>query len=301
MNRTVGVIGLGIMGGTIAANLAERGWTVVGFDIDEKRRREMAATGIRAVDSIAAACAEAPVLITSLPGPDAARSVAREIAESGAPKRVVVETSTLALDDKFAFAAILESAGHVALDCPLSGTGAQARTRDLVVYASGHSPTIADCMPLFADFAKHSADLGAYGNGSKMKFVANLLVAIHNLAAAEAMLLAGKAGLDLGQVVDMIGPGAGGSRMFQMRAPMMAADRYEPATMRLSTWRKDMEIIAAFAEGIGCPTPLFATTRPLYAKALDMGLGELDTAAVRLALEDEAGGPPASAPCAEHD
>ena len=117
-----------------------------------------------------------------------ALSVAQAIANSGQPPRIVVELSTLAIADKLRFEAILTPAGHIALDCPLSGTGAQAKNRDLVVYASGDSNAIAQCMNLFSDFARQSADLGAYGNGSRMKFVANHLVAIHNVAAAEAMV-----------------------------------------------------------------------------------------------------------------
>jgi 3-hydroxyisobutyrate dehydrogenase/glyoxylate/succinic semialdehyde reductase len=133
---------------------------------------------------------------------------------------------------------------------------------------------------LFADFAKQSADLGQFGNGSRMKFVANHLVAIHNVAAAEAMVLAERAGLDPKIVVDLVGPGAGGSRMFQMRAPMMVEGIYEPATMKVSTWQKDMAIIAEFADDVGCETPLFTLTQPIYTEAMAMGLGDQDTAAV---------------------
>jgi 3-hydroxyisobutyrate dehydrogenase/glyoxylate/succinic semialdehyde reductase len=192
----------------------------------------------------------------------------------------VVELSTLTIADKLRFEAILREAGHIALDCPLSGTGAQARLRDLVVYASGDSNAIARCADLFADFAKQSADLGAFGNGSRMKFVANHLVAIHNVATAEAMVLAERAGLDPKMVVDLVGPGAGGSRMFQMRAPMMVERVYEPATMKVSTWKKDMAIIAEFADEIGCATPMFTLTQPVYTDAMAMGLGDQDTAAV---------------------
>jgi 3-hydroxyisobutyrate dehydrogenase-like beta-hydroxyacid dehydrogenase len=192
----------------------------------------------------------------------------------------VVELSTLKISDKLRFKEILAGADHIALDCPLSGTGAQAITRDLVVYASGDAAAITQCAGLFTDFAKQSADLGTYGNGSRMKFVANHLVAIHNVAAAEAMVLAERAGLDPNKVVEMIGPGAGGSRMFQMRAPMMAERSYEPATMKVSTWQKDMAIIAEFADEVGCDTPLFTLTQPVYADAMAMGLGDQDTAAV---------------------
>jgi len=266
------------MGGAIARNLVERGWTVVGFDTEPARRNELALAGVTIVDGTSAVAARASTIMTSLPNAGAAHAVATEIAGCVQPARIVIETLTIA--DKARFKAILEPAGHIALDCPLSGTGAQAAVRDLVVYASGDKAAIARCASLFADFAKQSADLGDYGNGSRMKFVANHLVAIHNVAAAEAMLLAERAGLDLNQVIEMIAPGAGGSRMFQMRAPMMASRSYEPATMRISTWKKDMAIIAEFASELGCETPLFTMTQPVYTEAMAMGLGNQDTAAV---------------------
>jgi 3-hydroxyisobutyrate dehydrogenase-like beta-hydroxyacid dehydrogenase len=280
MDKTVGIAGLGIMGGAIAANLLDRGWTVAGYDVAPERMQELAGLGLVAAKAIADLAHAAPILLTSLPTPDAARQVMTEIAASGAPSRIVIEASTFALSDKQALKALLDPAGHIALDCPLSGTGAQAKMRDLIVFASGDSQAISKCQPLFADFAKQSVDLGAYGNGSRMKFIANLLVAIHNVAAAEAMLVAERAGLDLKQVVEVISPGAGGSRMFQMRAPMMADGVYEPATMRMAMWKKDMDIIGAFADDLHCPTPLFSQTKPLYAEALTMGLGDKDTAAV---------------------
>jgi putative dehydrogenase len=280
MDRTVGIVGLGIMGGAIARNLVERGWRVIGFDIDAARKVELALANVIIAADVGQVVRDAPIIMTSLPSPAAAADVAQMIAKSGQSPRIIVELSTLTLADKLRFEAILKKAGHTALDCPLSGTGAQAKNRDLVVYASGDSDAIAKCMGLFTDFAKQSADLGKYGNGSRMKFVANHLVAIHNVATAEAMILAERAGLDPKMVVDMVGPGAGGSRMFQMRAPMMVEGVYEPATMKVSTWKKDMAIIAEFADDVGCATPLFTLTQPVYAEAMAMGLGDQDTASV---------------------
>ncbi|WP_213771536.1 NAD(P)-dependent oxidoreductase [Bradyrhizobium sp. dw_78] len=280
MSKTVGIIGLGIMGSAIAPNLVERGWRVIGFDIDAARRAELSKAGVMIADDVAHIARDAPIIMTSLPTPAAVMEVAQSIAASAQKPRIVVELSTLALADKLRFEDILKQAGHIALDCPLSGTGAQARLRDLVVYASGDSQAISQCAGLFADFAKQSADLGAFGNGSRMKFVANHLVAIHNVATAEAMVLAERAGLDPQMVVDLVGPGAGGSRMFQMRAPMMVKRVYEPATMKVSTWKKDMAIIAEFADDVGCETPMFTLTQPVYTEAMAMGLGDQDTASV---------------------
>jgi 3-hydroxyisobutyrate dehydrogenase/glyoxylate/succinic semialdehyde reductase len=280
MEKTVGIVGLGIMGSAIARNLVDRGWGVIGFDTDPARCADLAAAQVRIADDAGQVARDTPVIMTSLPNPAAVLDTAHAIANSGQPPRIVVELSTLAIADKLRFEGILTKAGHVALDCPLSGTGAQAKNRDLVVYASGDSDAIARCTGLFSDFARQSADLGVFGNGSRMKFIANHLVAIHNVATAEAMILAQRAGLDPKMVVDMVGPGAGGSRMFQMRAPMMVEGVYDPATMKVSTWKKDMAIIAEFAEDVGCATPLFTLTQPVYAEAMAMGLGDQDTAAV---------------------
>lgn len=287
MDKTVGVIGLGIMGGAISRNLRERGWHVIGVDIDARRRAELAADGIEIAPDAGSVARAAPVLLLSLPSPAALKEVAAEIAAAKVERRIVAELSTFAIEDKVSLHETMEAAGHDALDCPLSGTGAQAANRDLVVYASGDHSAVDACGQLFADFAKKTAYLGAFGNGSRMKFVANLLVAIHNVAAAEAMALALKSGLDASDVIEVIAPGAGGSRMFEMRAPMMARDEYLPATMRVSTWSKDMSIIAQFAKSLGVQTPCFDATRPVYDEALREGLGEMDTAAVYRIIADQ--------------
>jgi L-threonate 2-dehydrogenase len=285
----VGVVGLGIMGGAMARNLAVGGWRVIGFDIDAARRSELAGNGIEIADNVVALAGIAPVIVTSLPSAAALFATANDLSAAVVERRIIVETSTLALDDKIAAEAMFRKAGHVCLDCPLSGTGAQAKTKDLVVYASGDPAVIAELQPLFAGFAKEAHDLGAFGNGSRMKFVANLLVAIHNVATAEAMVLGMKAGLDPQQVVNLVRPGAGNSRVFELRAPMMAQNAYEPATMKVSIWQKDMAIIGRFAAELGCPTPLLSATEPIYASAMAMGHAAHDTAAVCAVLEAMAG------------
>ena len=284
MERTAGVLGLGIMGGAMARNLLAAGWTVFGYDPNPPT-----IDGLTLCDSAAAVAHAAPVLMTSLPSPAALHATAAAIAGSGAPRRVVAEVSTMTLEDKLAFAATLEAGGHVALDCPISGTGSQAVNKDLVIYASGDPAAIAALQPFFAAFSRAAHDLGAYGNGSRMKFVANLLVAIHNVASAEAMVLGMKAGLDPHQVVQLIGAGAGTSRVFELRAPMMAAGAYEQATMKVSIWQKDMAIIGAYAASLGVPTPLLSATVPIYNSAMATGHAAHDTAAVCAVLEAMAG------------
>jgi 3-hydroxyisobutyrate dehydrogenase-like beta-hydroxyacid dehydrogenase len=283
MEKEAGIVGLGIMGGAMAANLVAAGWRVHGYDPSPAACRAAAGAGVTVHDSVAALAAAAPVILTSLPKPAALHETAAALA--GAPPRIVVEASTMTLDDKIRYGRTLEEAGHTPIDCPISGTGSQAKTRDLVLYASGDSGAIAALQPFFAAFSRAAHDLGAYGNGSRMKFVANLLVAIHNVASAEAMVLGMKAGLDPAQIVALISSGAGNSRVFELRAPMMAAGSYEAATMKCDVWQKDMSIIGAFAAELGVPTPMLSACVPVYNAAISQGHGPHDTAAVCAVLE----------------
>ena len=285
----VGIIGLGIMGGAFARNLAAAGWRVKGFDIDPARCSELSAAGVEIAPDVAALAQSAPMIITSLPTPKALEQVTGEIAAVKAGKLIVAEMSTFALEDKIKAEKVLAAAGHVLLDCPVSGTGAQAKLKDIVIYASGERASIAALRPLFADFSRQVHDLGAIGNGSRMKYIANLLVAVHNVASAEALVLGMKAGLNAQKVFDVISTSAGTSRMFEVRGPMMVAGEYDEATMRVSMWQKDLDIIGAFAKTLGSPTPTFSATLPVYAAALAAGHGAQDTAAVCAVLEQQAG------------
>jgi 3-hydroxyisobutyrate dehydrogenase-like beta-hydroxyacid dehydrogenase len=285
----VGVVGLGIMGGAFAQSLVAAGWRVIGYDIDPARRRAMARAGVEIAPDVKTLAAAVPTIITSLPKPSALDETAKTIAAARVRPLVVVEASTFTIEDKVRSERVLRKAGHVMLDCPISGTGAQARTRDLVVYASGDSKAIRKLRPLFAGFSRAAHDLGAFGNGSRMKYVANLLVAINNVAAAEAMVLGLKAGLDPQTVLDMVTTGAGNSRVFELRAPMMVKDRYDDPSMKISVWQKDMAVIGEFAKQIGVPTPMFDATVPVYEQAMKSGHAEHDTAAVCAVLEAMAG------------
>jgi len=287
--QAVGIIGLGIMGGAIPRNLVVKGWRVIGFDIEAERCAEARETGVEIAGNAAQVAERAEIVMLSLPNPVAVHSVVGEIVAAKTAKRIVVELSTLALADKMAMRDALANAGHVALDCPLSGTGAQAQTGDLVVYASGDAEAIAKCQPIFADFSRKTANLGAFGNGSKMKYVANHLVAIHNVATAEAMVLGMKAGLDPQQIIEVISAGAGNSRVFELRAPLMAEKRYDPPTMRIATWKKDLDVIGAYAGDLGVPLPVFDATLPVYTAAKSMGYGGQDTGSVCAVLEKMAG------------
>jgi L-threonate 2-dehydrogenase len=285
----VGIVGLGIMGGAFARNLIAAGWRVVGYDVAPDRRRAMTKAGVEVRSDAGEVAREAPTLILSLPSPAALAATVAAIVKAGAPRRVVIEASTFKLEDKLAAQAALRKAGHVLLDCPVSGTGFQAEIKDLVIYASGGAAEIKRLRPLFADFTRVVHDLGEFGNGSRMKYIANLLVAIHNVASAEALVLGMKAGLPPELIYEEIKVGAGNSEVFRLRAPMMVKGRYDKPTMKVAIWKKDMEVIGSFAQSLGAPTPLFSATLPIYAAAMSTGYAMQDTASTCAVLESMAG------------
>src|SRR5512134_7709 len=289
MAETVGMIGLGIMGSAMAANLVQAGFRVVGYDVVPKARAAHRRAGGVVARSNRDVARRAKIVVTSLPSAGALAAVVEEIAAGRRRDLVVVETSTLPLDVKHAAERRLAKAGVILLDCPLSGTGAQARTKDLLVYASGPRAAYKRCTAVFGGFARGHHYLGKFGNGSKMKYVANLLVAIHNVAAAEAMVLARKCGLDPALTLRVVADGAGSSRMLQVRGPMMVKDDYADATMKVEVWQKDMQIIGEFAREVGCPTPLFAATAPIYTAPIAEGYAKADTGAVAAVLGAMAG------------
>lgn len=268
------------MGAAIAANLAKAGFPVVGHDPLPSARAALQRGGGTVAATPEDAIRAARFLVLSLPDDAALCDVARQVAAAGAEGLVVAETSTLTIPTKQKAADLLASRGITLLDCPLSGTGAQAVNRDLAVYASGDPSAIAAMKDVFDGFARVTYNIGAFGNGMRMKLMANLLVAIHNISAAEALLMGQRLGIDMDLAVKVLADGAGGSRMLEVRGPAMSAGSWNEATMKVSTWQKDMKLIAAALAEANVPAPLFSACVPVYNAAMGMGHADSDTAAV---------------------
>ncbi len=292
MKQKIGMIGLGIMGSAMSPNLLKAGFSVIGYDILPELIQVLVDKGGIGAASCREVADKADVIITSLPSVQALQEVVsgKEGLMKGAKKgQCVIETSTLPLEAKQEAYEALKTMGVDFLDCPLSGTGAQAVKKDLVVYASGNKKACENCTPVFEGFARANYYLGEFGMGSKMKFVANLLVTIHNVSAAEAFILGMKAGLDPEIIFKVISDGAGTSRMFEVRGPLMAAGNYDDPTMKVDVFQKDIKIISSFANDLQCPTPLLSAAAQVYTAALADGRAKQDTASVCAILEKMAG------------
>ena len=235
---------------------------------------------------------QSDVIITSLPSTASFHNVISGpdgISSAKNSNLIVIECSTLAIEDKQTAHDALQNAGVILLDCPISGTGSQAKTKDLSVYVSGDEAACVSCQPILDAMAKHTFYVGEFSNGSKMKFVANVLVAIHNVASAEALVLGMKAGLEANDIFNVIKAGAGNSRIFELRAPMMVENEYDNATMKMDVWQKDMKVIGEFAKSLQCQMPLFEESAEIYAEGMSQGMEKLDTASVCRVMEQLSG------------
>lgn len=287
---TVAVAGLGIMGSAMSANLLAAGFRVIGYDPVEDARLALAQAGGEAVASIRSLAASSDRFLLSLPTAEALLDTARELAGHAAPGSIVADASTLAHGAKQAARGILNAAGMVLLDTPVSGTGAQARRKDIVVYASGDTDAIAAYGPIFAGFARNHYDLGTFGNGMSMKLASNLLVAIHNVAAAEAILVGMRAGLAPETMVEILADGGGQSRMLEIRGPLMIARAWDVPTVKASVFDKDLALIGEAVRTLGIQTPLLDASVPVYRALMARGHRDHDTAAVFAVLEEMARG-----------
>lgn len=280
------------MGGAFARHLLSDGFKVTGFDIDPQRRAALKQLGGSAAASAASVSSRCTILVTSLPSITAVKEVffgKGGIVETAKRGTIVIETSTLPLSIKHAIRDGCAARGITVLDCPVSGTGAQAAVRDIAIYASGDRKAFAKAESVLKGFSRSVYYCGEFGNGSKLKYVANLLVTIHNVSTAEAMVMGMKSGLDLELLYKVIKDGAGTSKMFEVRGPLMIANDYRKATMKVDVYKKDIDIIEQFAADLHCPVPLFEASKPFYAAALAQGRALEDTAAVCAVLEQMAG------------
>jgi L-threonate 2-dehydrogenase len=290
--RRVGIIGLGNMGGALAASLLRAGFPTWGFDIDPARMDLFVTEGGRPATSPGAVAGVCETLIASLPSVRALEDVIGGdggLLSAGREGLVVIEKSTLPLDAKHVARERLGAISSVLLDCPVSGTAAQARVGDLVVFASGDRAAIDRVAWVFENVGRSWHYVGEFGEGSKMKYIANLLIAVHNLAAGEALVLARKAGMDPRLVHEVISDSAATSRMFEVSGRLIVDDALDDGEAKVEILHKDLQIIRGFATDARAPTPLLAVTSEFYTSAMALGMDTMEDASVSVLLERLAG------------
>lgn len=297
MKPIIGIVGLGIMGSAMAEALIGGGYRVVGYDVKAKPRKLLKSAGGRCLSSCAAVASSADILITSLPSVAALDDVFGKIApvcakrRKSLPRLIVIETSTLPIVDKERAMQRLKRDCVTVLDCPISGTARRIKEGGWTIFVSGRKAACRSVSAIFGVFTRNAPYVGAFGNGSKMKFIANHLVAIYNVAVGESLTFARKMGLDPQQVWNLFATSpVVGTGVFKLRGKFMVERKYLPATMKVEVWQKDMQVIGDMAKSVDCPTPLFTACVPIYSAAMAQGLSQHDTASVCEVLDAMAGG-----------
>jgi L-threonate 2-dehydrogenase len=277
----VGVIGLGKMGLPIARNLIERGFAVTGF-----RRAgspELAAAGGIVAASPAEVAAAADVLVSIVPDAAAVEDVVAGPAgtlRGLRPGTIHIEMSTIDVSRKRALRDAVRAAGGDMLDCPVSGSPGMVAPRLATPFASGATSSVEAVRPVLDAISGPWVYTGEFGTGSSLKYVANLLVGIHTVAAAEAIVLARQLGLDLALVQQALDSSIAASAIWRQRGPVMQARQWEPAPGPIGTLHPILEQIADAAAAGGAQTPVFAAAKTVFDKAMADGWADLDIAAV---------------------
>ncbi|HEY3537354.1 MAG TPA: NAD(P)-dependent oxidoreductase [Trinickia sp.] len=287
-DRVIGMIGIGQLGLPIATNLIQAGFQVVGYRRTD--REAFVACGGRALDNAADVTRQADVLLLCLPSEAALLDVlqgADGVLDAIRPGLVVVELATYRKAFKIDQAKRIQERGACVLEAEVSGSPPMVSQHRASLYLGGSAELIKQCKPVLDAITANQFHIGEYGSAVAMKLIANYLVAIHTLACAEAMNLGARLGFDPGTLAEVVKHGAGGSTMFAIRAPMMAARAFRPAPGTIGTLEKYLLMGRQLVDEAGAASPLFSTAAPYFLRAIENGMAEEDIAAVIKLLESE--------------
>ena len=280
--KTIGSIGLGAMGGSYAKFLIEDNYTVYGVDPDTKNAEIFISLGGLLLNNIRELVDKSNVIILSLPTVPIFKEVINEIEVNGKSNesKILIDMNTISLGDKIETKNKLEKLNINMVDAPVSGTGAQAKVKDIVVMSSGDKIIIDECEDIFRSFSKQNIYVGDFGNGIKFKILANLLVTVHNTVTAEALLLGQKAGLEEKMIYQVLNAGAATSVMLDKRMPLMINKNYEPATASMRIFLKDIDVITNYLKSNNLSSPTFEAAANLYNQSKENIPITHDTAAI---------------------
>lgn len=287
MSQKIGFIGLGIMGGPMAANILKAGYDLMVYNRTMEKANFLAAAGAQVAPTPAALTAWADVIILMLTGPEAIDAVI--YAEQGilsAPpgRKVIINISTVPPAYSRNLAGCLEPAGIVFIDAPVSGSKKPAQEGTLAILAGGPENSIKELEPLLLCLGKNIVYCGNVGQGSAMKMTINLLLAIMMAGLCESLNLAQQLELDTGLVLNSLMAGPLGCPLFKLKSDMLQQHDF-PVQFPLKHMAKDLRFILQTADEAGAAAPAAHAVFQLYRQSVGRGFGDLDFAAVKKILE----------------
>ncbi|MBL9094797.1 MAG: NAD(P)-dependent oxidoreductase [Planctomycetaceae bacterium] len=279
----VGIVGLGLLGGAIAARLVERGFSVVGYDANESRRDVALNDGVVVVNSAAEVAAKCELVLLSLPTGDISALVVRELAPQLHRGQIIVDTTTAAAEQMIALAGLLTPLGVAFVEAEVAGSSVQVRRGEVLVFVSGDDAVVAKCRPVLEAFAVAVHHAGNTGDAARWKLVHNLLLGLHRAVLAEGLVLAEALGLDASRILEVLKQSPAASAVMTTKgAKMLARDFTPQATVRQHL--KDVRLILAAAAACGAETPLSQLHASLLERASELGYAEADNSAIMAAF-----------------
>jgi 3-hydroxyisobutyrate dehydrogenase-like beta-hydroxyacid dehydrogenase len=289
--QRIGIIGVGLLGSAVATRLLQGGFEVTGYDTRATQLEALRPQGLHAATSVAEAAAEADAVFTILPTLESVEAVVCGVGglvEMVSRQTVLIQMSTISPELTCRLHTAAAAAGLAFLDAPISGTSAMVARGDCTILVGGELALVQRCGPIFDAIAQQTVHMGAVGMAALAKLVTNLLVALNTAALAEALVLAAKGGLEPATLLAAIQHSAAGSRMLDVRGPLMVSGTFPPQ-MKLELFLKDLGLMLEEGQRLSVPLPLTSTAQRLYAAAAEAGAGAQDLAVVITQLERMAG------------
>jgi len=289
--KRIGVIGVGLLGSAVARRLLAGGFTVTGHDPRSEAVAALASKGLRAAASPAAAAAGADVIFTILPSLEIVEKVITDpggLIDAAPPSATILQMSTISPDLTRRLARAAEARGVGFLDTPMSGTSSMVERGDCTIFVGGDRARADACRLVFDAVARRTVYVGPVGAACLAKLATNLLVGLNTVALAEALVLGAKGGLEPAALLEILRDSAAGSRMLDVRGPLMVQHDFAPQ-MKLDLFMKDFALMLDEGRRLGAPLPLTSIAQQLCGATSAAGRGMEDLAAVLTTFETMAG------------
>lgn len=283
--KSIGIVGLGLLGSALADRLLSRGWSVAGFDVDSDRRNALSQAGgvtLNRLEDVAGF----DVILLSLPTSQVVADVVSSLKNELRAGQTIVDTTTGNPAEVESVADVLADFGVDYLDATVGGSSQQARAGDVIIMAGGPVDAFNRCRALFDDLAIQTFYLGPAGSGSRMKLAVNLVLGLNRAVLAEGLGFAGSLGLDLATTLEVLQTGPAASTVMATKGEKMLQREFEPQA-RLAQHLKDVKVILDTGQTVGAKLPMSAVHQTLLEELVDSGNGDLDNSAIIKAFRPE--------------
>lgn len=289
MNRTIGFVGLGLMGGGMARNLVNAGFHVTGYDLDSEKVADFISDGGNKTDDPGTLAAQVDVIILSLPNSNIVNDVVQNtlrLNETGPENLILIDTTTADPGMSKGLATQLQNRGIAMLDATISGTPKMCAEKNVTFMAGGDKTVFEQCEPIFAAMGVQTFYLGPNGSGALMKLIVNLVLGLNRMVLAEGLSLGKRAGVDAEQMLNVLKNSAAYSRAIDMKGQKMTTEDFLPAQGKLAFHLKDVRLMLDLGRQLDFPLPLCCLHAQALTSLVAKGRGEWDNAAIMSFYDD---------------